>query len=80
MKLLQASTIFKQIDNPEVFWNWNFYIKLFTSLNSKNIIASLRIVTVKISELTLFLILNFHTYVFQKYPENFAIELFIIFL
>ena len=51
IKLLQASTIFKQIDNHEVFCNWNFYIKFFTSLNSKNIIATLRIVTVKIVDI-----------------------------
>ena len=35
-------------------------MKFFTTPSSKNIIATLRIVTIEISELTFLLILNFH--------------------
>ena len=37
-------------------------MKLFTIRNSKNIIATLRIVALEISQLTFLLILNFHVF------------------
>ena len=50
LKLLQSSAIFKQKNNH------NF----FTTPNSRNVIATLRIVTIERSELTFLLIIYFH--------------------
>ena len=41
----------KQKNNHEVFCDWNFCMKLFASPSSKNIIVSLPIVIIEISEL-----------------------------
>ena len=41
-------------------WDRNFYTKFFTTLNSKNKIASLQIVTIEKPELTSLLILYIH--------------------
>ena len=51
LKLLQSSTIFKQKD---------ICVKFFTTPNSKNIFATLGIVTIEKSELTFLLMLYFH--------------------
>ena len=58
-KLLQLDIIFKQKSNHEVPSHQNFCLKFFTTPSSKNIIATLRIVTIEKHELT-FLILYFH--------------------
>ena len=47
IKLLQSSSIFKQKNNHEVPCEQNFCMKFFTTHNSKNIIATLRIVTIE---------------------------------
>ena len=60
MKLLQSSTIFKQKVIMKCLVTRMFASKFFTTPNSKNIIATLCIVTVEISELTCLLILHFH--------------------
>ena len=50
MKLLQSSTILKQKNNHEVSYDKNFFVKVFTTPNSKNIIATLRIITTEKSK------------------------------
>ena len=60
MKLLQSSRSFKQKNNHVVPCNKIFWMKFFTNPNSKNIIATLRIVTIEKSELIFCLILYFH--------------------
>ena len=62
MKLLQSSTIFKQKNYHEVSYDQNFCMKFFTTPNSKDIIATLRKVTIEKSKLTFLLILYFHVY------------------
>ena len=57
IKLLQSSTIFKQRDNPNVSFKENFCLKFFITPNSKNVIATLHIVTTKKPKLTFFLLL-----------------------
>ena len=60
MKLLQSSTFFKQKNNHEVSYDINFCLEFFTTANSKNIIATLLVVTIEKSELAFLLILYFH--------------------
>ena len=60
LKLLQSRTTFKQKDNHEVPSHWNICMKVFTTPSSKNIIGTLRIVTIEKSELKFLLILYFH--------------------
>ena len=48
--------IFKQKNN-KVFYDGNFYMKFFATLNSKNIIATLRIVTIEKPESIFLLVL-----------------------
>ena len=55
MKLLQSSTTFKQKNNHEVSCDQDLCMKLFTTPDSKNIIATLLIVTIRKSELTFLL-------------------------
>ena len=62
LKLLQSRTIFKQKGNHEVSGYKNFCMKVFTTPNSKNLIATLCTVTIKKSELTCLLTLYFHAY------------------
>ena len=52
--LLQSSTIFKQKNNN---YDLTFWIKIFATPNSKNIIASLGIFTIEKSALAFLLIL-----------------------
>ena len=59
MKLLQSSTIFKQ-KVMKCLATKIFASKCFTTPNSKNMIVTLFIVTIEISELTCLLILHFH--------------------
>ena len=47
LKLLQSRTIFRQKGNHEVSSHSNFCMKFFTTPNSKNIIATLRIITIE---------------------------------
>ena len=66
--------------NNEVSSPLNFCMKFFTTSNSKNKIATLRIVTIEKSELTLLLILHIHgvrkksdlhySYIFVKTLKN----------
>ena len=51
---------FKQKNNYEVSCDKNFCINFFTTPSSKNIIATLRTITIEISELTFLLILYSH--------------------
>ena len=60
MNLLQLSTIFKQKNNR---------MKFFTTPNSKNIIATVHIVTTKNFELAFLLMLYFHDYTSAFYAE-----------
>ena len=55
MKLLQSSTIFKQRNNREVYCDYNFFMKIFTTSNLKNTIA-----TPEKRSLAFLLILSFH--------------------
>ena len=55
--MLQLSTIFKERNNHEVYCNKNFCVKIFTTPNSKYLIATLSIVTMGKSELTFLLVL-----------------------
>ena len=52
--------LFKQKNNHEMSYNWNFCMNFFKTPSSKNVIASVRIVTIERSELTSLLILHFH--------------------
>ena len=61
MNLLQLSTIFKQKNNR---------MKFFTTPNSKNIIATVHIVTTKNFELTFLLMLYSHDYT-SVFMQNF---------
>ena len=69
--------VFKQKINHEVFCDWNFCMKFFTTSSSKNIIATLRIVTIEISELTFLLILYFHVlrYSMKRFMECLFLKL-----
>ena len=60
LKLLQSRATFKQKGNYEVSSHQNFCMEFFTTPNSKNLIATLRIVTIETSELTFLLILYLH--------------------
>ena len=64
LKLLQSRTIFKQKGNHEVSSHYNSRLIMkclaIRTPNSKNIIATLRIVTIEKSELTFLLALYFH--------------------
>ena len=64
MKLLQSSTIFKQ----KTFLI-KFLYEIFTTLNSKNIILTLRIVTIEKSELVFLLVLIFRALGEEKHLE-----------
>ena len=50
--------------------NQNFCMKFFTALNSKNIIAPLRIVTIAKSELAFLLTFHFHSRLFIEFIRN----------
>ena len=58
--MILSSAIFKQKINYEVPCYQNFWNKLFTTPNSKNIIATSGIVTIEKSELVFLFILYFH--------------------
>ena len=62
MELLQPSKILKQKNYHELFYEI-FCMKFFATPNSKNIIATLRIVATEKSKLTFLLILYFHVYI-----------------
>ena len=60
LKLLQSRPTFKQKVNHKVSSHYISCMKFFTTSNSKNIIATLGIVTIEKSELTFLLILYYH--------------------
>ena len=70
MKLLQSSAIFKQKIIMKYLASNIFARVFFTTPNSKNIIATLRIVIIEKSELVFFLILHFHALLYDKKPCN----------
>ena len=56
----KPAQFFKQKNNHEVSCDQNFCMKFFTTPNSKNIIVTLRIVPIEISELIFLLMSCFH--------------------
>ena len=71
LKLLQSRTTFKQKGNYEVSSHSNFCMEFFTAPNAKNIIATLRIVTIEKSELIFLLIFYVHVEMFlYKHTER----------
>ena len=59
-KCCNQAQLLKQKNNGEVSCDYIFCMKFFAATSSKNIVATLRIVTIEISELRFLLIVYFH--------------------